>query len=378
MRRSVLTALLLCLGLVLWMASGQLGSANRTTGPGEQPAAARAREPAPFRVGVRHSTAEPAVIEITANGRTEAARKVELKAEVRGRVVEVPVPRGAAVEAGEVVVRLDQRDRAANLQMAEAMLQQRQIEHDAAQKLRAKGFQAETEAAAAAARLEEARAAVETMRIDVANSAIRAPFAGVLDWRTVEIGDYLDVGDPVATILELDPLLVVGHLPETRAGDVRRGMAGAARTIAGQRLAGRVRYVAMEAHDETRTLRLELETPNPGRAVAAGVSATIALPLDPVPAHKVSSSALVLDDAGELGVHIVDAADRVGFHPARIVRAEAEAVWLAGLPPEVWVITVGQAFVRPGDRVTPVPEGSTLPTAAGPESRAAPPAERRG
>jgi multidrug efflux system membrane fusion protein len=69
---------------------------------------------------------------------------------------------------------------------------------------------------------------------------------------------------------------------------------------------------------------------------------------------------LSLDDDGQVGIKALTHDDRVVFYPARIVRAEADAVWLADLPPRLRLITVGQGFVRPGDHVRALPEATTV------------------
>jgi multidrug efflux system membrane fusion protein len=308
-----------------------------------------------MRVRVRETVAAPVTREIVLNGRTASARRVELRAEVTGRVVELPAERGATVAAGELVARVDRRDREAWLRQAQAALTQAETEFEAGRKLRQKDFYSETELVAKAAALEQAKATVERASLDLAHTDIVAPFAGVLDRRPVEVGHLVEIGDVVATLLEQDPLLVVGDVAEVDARGLRVGMAGEAQLVNGERVTGRVRYVAHEAETATRTFRLELEVANPGNLLPAGTSAVIRLPLEPVPAHEVSSAALVLNDAGALGVQTVDDQDVVRFHAASIARAGPDSVWLTGLPERLRLITVGQGFVRPGQKVVPVP-----------------------
>lgn len=354
LRRSHMISLGIAVLLVAWIGSGQL---HRLAAPAVEtplPAAASPAPPTSMRVRVKETVASPVQREIVLNGRTAPARKVELRAEVTGRVVELPAERGAAVAAGEIVARLDRRDREAWTRQAQASLAQAEAEYEAGRKLRQKDFYAETELVAKAAALEQARATVERATLDLAHTGIAAPFAGVLDRRPVEVGHLVEVGDAVATLLELDPLLVVGDVAEVDARGLRAGMSGEAQLVGGERVAGRVRYVAHEADSATRTFRLELEVANPGNRLPAGTSAVIRLPLEPVPAHEVSSAALVLDDAGTLGVQAVDDEGMVRFHAASIARSGPDSVWLTGLPERLRLITVGQGFVRPGQKVVPV------------------------
>lgn len=83
----------------------------------------------------------------------------------------------------------------------------------------------------------------------------------------------------------------------------------------------------------------------------------MAISLEPVPAHRVSPGILVLDDTGVLGIKAVAEDQTVTFHPADIIRAEADAVWIAGLPDRLDVIIVGQGFVVPGQTVAATDEG---------------------
>ena len=261
------------------------------------------------------------------------------------------------------MVEIDPRAHAALVEEATAMLRMREIEYDAATTLGAKGFQATTRVAELKAELEAAQAALEQAEIVLSHSKILAPFAGVAE-RAVELGDFVDVGDRVATMIELDPLLVTGEVAETRIGGLALGMPGSARLNTGQIVQGRVSYIGREADPETRTFAIELEVPNPGSRLAAGVSAELRIVWQRVEAHRISPGLLSLDDAGEVGVKALDDDDTVVFYPARVVRAEPDAVWLVDLPEQLRLITVGQGFVRPGDRVRAVPEEEPAATAA--------------
>lgn len=362
MRSSYVIAGLVALAAIGWIASGSLsqlgladdGAGHVATGaPGET-----APEAAPPQVRVRTQTAEARSAAIVLRGRTEAVRSVRLRAETRGTVKEIMVEKGAQVSAGDVLVQLSQDDRLARLRQAKALLEQRQIEYTAASQLSEKGYRSDTAVAEARAQLEVAKAALAAMEIDIAYTTIRAPFDGVVDDRPAEIGDFLDVGDPVATIVDLDPILVVGQISERDVGHVAVGHAGTARTVTGEVLEGTIRYISAVADETTRTFRVELEVPNPSRRVMQGISTEIRLPLPPQPAHLVSPAILTLADDGTLGVKLVNEAGIVEFHPAQIVADGPEGVWLAGLPHRATFITVGQEFVTAGQRVEAIAEGA--------------------
>jgi multidrug efflux system membrane fusion protein len=253
-----------------------------------------------------------------------------------------------------VLLRLAIEDRQAMLDEARAMLRQRQIEYDASKELQTKGFRSETSMAAAAAELDAAQAAVKQMEIDLERTTIVAPFEGVLGWERVELGDYVSAGDAVATVVDLDPLLVVGFASEREVAALQPGAPGSARLVDGSMVEGRLSFVAPQADAQTRTYRFELEVPNPDGRIRAGLSAEVAIPVEEMMAHVLSPAVLTLADNGTLGVKIVGADNRVAFVPVQIVGESEQGIWVTGLPTEVTLITVGQEFVVTGQEVAPV------------------------
>lgn len=361
MRSPLGVALLFVLLLAGWFASRPIQDLI-TGGPApaaEAPPAAAT--PARMTVLATESVAAPVAPELVVNGRTQPVRMVRLRVETDGRVVETPVAEGALVEEGQVLVRLDVRDRQGRVREMQAIASQRALEYEAARRLGEKQFQSETRVAEALAQLEMARAALLAAELDLARTEIRAPFSGVLEERSVEVGDFVDVGGEAALLIEQDPYLVAGDAPETLVDRFRVGEPGIARLADGRTVEGRVRFVAGRADPATRTFKVELEVANPVGRFPAGMSARIVVREPERLAHRVSAATLVLADDGSVGVKAVDEAGIVSFHPARIVKAETDAVWLGGLPERLRVITTGQGFVAAGEAVEVelAPPGST-------------------
>lgn len=362
MKRSYFIAAGLALLAAAWVASGQLNGIQAENLARKPPADLTLGETLP-QVRVRRQSAEPHQTAVVLRGRTEALRKVEARAETHGRVVELAVERGMAVAEGDPLVRLAPEDRPARLAEAKALLEQRRIEHEAAEKLSAKGFRAETQLAASLAELESAQAAVERAQVDLDNTIIRAPFAGFVEDRKADVGDFLEVGDVVAGLVDLDPILVIAQVSERDIGRLEVGGPGIARLMTGERIDGRIRHIARVADPVTRTFRVELEVANPDGALRDGVTAEVLLPGPSVRAHRVSPAVLSLSTAGEIGVKVVDADQTVRFLPVQIIEQSADGLWLLGLPEEVTLITVGQEFVRAGQRVRAVDEATLAPVA---------------
>ena len=172
MKRSIWAALILAVGVVAWVASGELQNGDADAGdevatPSEAVVAEAAKPAALQSVRVRTLTAEPYDREIVIRGRTEAVRWVEVKAEIDGRIGEILVEKGARVHAGDVLARLDMEDRAARMTEAQARVEQRALEYEAVRALSEKGYRAKTKFAEATALMEAALANVARMEEEI-------------------------------------------------------------------------------------------------------------------------------------------------------------------------------------------------------------------
>ncbi|MDZ7709244.1 MAG: efflux RND transporter periplasmic adaptor subunit [Roseovarius sp.] len=348
-----------------------------------------------MRVVVQRSEAREVDSAVVVRGRTEADRIVELRAETSGLVISEPLRRGAFVEAGDEVCRLDPAARQAALDEAEARLseaearvpeakarleearaalEEAEINYRAASGLVESGYASETRVAAtraalrgaeagvesatsglesARANIESARAAVTAAREEIKRLTIHAPFGGVLETDTAELGSLLQPGALCATVLRLDPITLVGFVSETDVARVESGATATARTTSGHEVTGEVSFVSRSADETTRTFRVDVRVPNPDLTLRDGETAEIAIAAAGKRAHLVPQSALTLDDAGTLGLRLVDAENRVQFAPVTLLRDTPSGVWLTGMPDRADIIVIGQEYVRAGVRVDP-------------------------
>lgn len=351
--KSWLISLGLVVVVVLWLISGQIGSDEENKTATKTPAAVGNNS----SVRVRTQSAEEISRTIVVNGKTAPARMAHLAAETDGRVVSVDAERGASLEPGDVIVRLDQRDRAARLAQAEATVKQREVEYSGRRRLQSESYVSEAQLQEAIALLEAAKAELKRAQLDLGYMTIRAPFAGALQSRNVEVGDFVSRGDPVATFVDNRTIIVAANLSEFDARFVSVGDESEASLATGETVRGRIRYVAPVADEYTRTFLVEMEVDNAAGDLRAGGTAELRIPAEEVLAHRVSPSLLTLDDAGNVGVKIIDTDGLVQFVVADIALSTSDGIWLAGLPETATIITVGQGYVTSGTAVDTVPEG---------------------
>lgn len=323
--------------------------------------------PAPISVVARRSSAQVIDSAVIVRGRTEAARQVDVRSETTGLVISEPLRKGTRVEAGQLMCALDvgTRDVAlaeaqARLSEAQARLADAEINQRAASRLSEDGFASETRVTAANAAVQSARAGVQSAEAGIAAAQkeldrleIHAPFGGLLESDTAEIGSLLQPGALCGTVIQLNPIKMVGFVPETEVDRVNVGAPAAARLASGREVLGNVTFLSRSADMNTRTFQVEVEVDNADLTIRDGQTAEIVVASDGAEAHLLPQSALTLNDSGRLGVRLVAQGDTAAFAPVSVLRDTPEGIWVGGLEDDVAVIVVGQEFVTDGVAVAP-------------------------
>jgi len=349
MKRSVWMALGLGIAVLAWIVSGSLVRAKDPAAHVDIAAQASA-----MKVSVRDLQAGEVQREVVIQGDLEPQRRVQIRAETAGKVAQLPVEKGAAVEAGDLIMVLEENDRRVQLAKAKADVESKQLEVQAMQRLKEKGLQAENHLKAAQAELAAALAERARIGLDLERVRLHAPFGGVVEEREPELGSLVQVGDVVAELVDQSRLKAVGHVPQQSAGPIGLGQRVQIHLLDGRTAEGVLTYVAPVADAATRSFRVEAEVDNAEGRFRAGVSAELRIAVATEKAHFLSPAALTLDDLGRVGVKSVDAANRVQFHPVDLIRSEAEGIWVSGLPAQLRLVIRGQGFIAVGETVDPM------------------------
>jgi multidrug efflux system membrane fusion protein len=356
-----LIALLIGIGMVVWLMSGTLSADKPVPGQAETE---QAEAKALYKVRAVYSIAQQQVTSLDVSGQTEANRTATVRAEVPGRIEAMAAVKGEFVEAGDVLCKLAVDTRESDFIEASAAYKSAKLEHEGLLDLQARGLQSEINVAKAEAALARTQADKKRSELALQKTEIVAPFAGVIEQQPVEEGDYLNVGQTCVTVMEIDPILIRGQIAERSVNQVELGKSVDVQLITGETLQGEVTFIARSPESTTRTFAIEVTVPAPGPFIRAGISARLSVPMDSQLAHLISPAALVLNDAGQMGVRIVDVENKVHFKPVIVVSESTQGVWIQGLPDEVNLITVGQEEVFEGQEVavdlTPVRSGSSI------------------
>jgi multidrug efflux system membrane fusion protein len=340
-------ALIIFIALCLWIASGMLKAQNEN----ENDSAKRKNAEIPLvKVTVENVTADEVTREISLYGRTEPDRIATIRSEVKGLVKEVHVQEGERVSKGQKIISIEKSDVVSRLKSAKATLEQREVELKGAQSLKKQGYQSQTALAQAIANVETAKADMVSYQLAVFKSQIIAPFDGIINVRFVEVGDFLKIGDNIAILVDLDPLVIAANVTEVNVHGLKTQQQATGRMVSGDVLQGKIRYISSISEPGTNTFRIEVEVPNADYSQMAGISTELALPLEKTWAMRISPAVMALDEQGNLGVKtVVD--EHVKFVPIDIVKSDSQGVWLSGMGQQADIITLGHGFVRDGDKV---------------------------
>ena len=350
-----LAALVVLAGFSAWVATGEfssVGSAQNESAAEpvavEQPKAALRTVAVVTPPHVMHARA------IRISGRTEADKRAVLAARAEGIIAELPVRQGDTVKAGDLILMLDAEEKPAAVETAKALLTQREAEWEAVQRLAKSGSTPKLQVDNAFSALAAAKSQLQAMESELARNRVVAPFDGVIDRVSVELGSSVMQGGEIATILALDPIIVNGEISERELAHLKIGDEAEAKLVNGKMVKGAVRYFSREASSQTRTFPIEIAIANADRAIPSGMTAEITILAAAADAVILPRSVVTLSGTGDLGIRAVDKDDKVVFFPIDLVDDTPDGLVLAGIPADARIIVAGQDLVTEGDAVKPV------------------------
>jgi multidrug efflux system membrane fusion protein len=340
-------AVTLSLVLAVWLISGEKQSA-RDTPPGEQVKPQLGLS----EVEVRWLEAAPLTREQLVQASITAWQQVDVRAQVAGRIEQLLKQQGDQVDAGAPLLRLSDEGRTQKLAQMRADVRLRQKELEGGQTLTSSKLISQTELTRLESELARAQAELAAAELAVDYNQPKAPFGGRVDRRYVEVGQLVQPGEILMTVVDASRIRVSGQVPQLQAHEIQPGQLAVVKLLDGRELQGRVIFVSLAADPATRSFYVEVHADNPELWRVAGASATLRIQQAPVNAHRVSPALLSLNAEGGLGVHVVDDANTVVFNPVQVISIEGDGATVMGLPDRVRIITRGAGFARPGQKVS--------------------------
>ena len=317
-----------------------------------------------FTVRVARINQQNYVQRVRVRGQTKAFRLVDVRAEVSGRVIATPVPRGGRVAAGDLLCEIAVDSKETDLQEARSRQEQAQLEYQGALDLQSRGLQSRVGIAQLKTALDAAIAAVTRAELALKKTKITAPFAGIMETRAVEVGDLMDMGGKCASLLDDTPMLLTGLVPEQDIGKLFLGAPVSANLVTGETVQGEVTYISRAAEANSRAYAIEVRLAQSDKEIRQGVTAEIYIAANETLAHLIPASSLTLNDEGIVGVKTVDNNNVVQFTAVTVVGENTSVnpgIWVTGLAASSVVVTHGQEIVFPGQTVNIDTSWSSIP-----------------
>lgn len=297
-----------------------------------------------------------------------------LGSEVAGRITALPRDEGEDVRAGEELVRLDAAVASSQasegvdrVRQAEVALAAAERDRERTRVLAEGGVATRQELDAAADRVELARTSLDalrsglgTTRAVLAKHVVRAPRAGVVIRRPVELGEMVAPGQVLIEVAPVRTLRAECHVPERLAPLLREGDTVLVES-AGETTAGTIVRIAPAVEPGTRTVKIEVEVANEARRLRPGSFARLRFVLErrssvvcvPLPSVRTEVSGekyvLAVEGTGD-GATVRRASIRTGLEAGGWVEV------LEGLRPAETIVTLGASLITPGTRVAPRPD----------------------
>jgi membrane fusion protein (multidrug efflux system) len=287
----------------------------------------------------------------------EANRVVSVAAEVAGRVEQIAREEGTIVKAGELLVRLNADLLRAEYDRAVAQADYDKLEYDRKKSLVEGGAAPSRDLDEAASKLAIGKAMTAEAKARLDRAVINAPISGTLNKVPVEVGEYMQPGDPVAEIVDLSVAKVVVEVPELDAIYFRRG--GRATVILAngetdRKMDGEITYLSAVADPLTRTARMEITVPNEDGLLRSGQIVNVELTRKVLKdAIMVPLMAVIPTEEGKM-VYIVNSGEAKPRDVTLGLMRGLSVQITSGLGPGDRLIVAGHRFVGPGQKINVV------------------------
>ena len=413
MKRSIIVAFLILAGVVGWLGSGQITNVNaqdeansnttenNDTNSYKSDDNSNENEELVFSVETKVFKANLIDQSIELQGQTIHNKKIDVKSETSGNISEINFSRGDKVNKNLSLVLISMDDRKEKLLSAQKDLERLskelilneknrdnllrqniekiklyEIEYASAKQLIDKGLSSKSKLSLASFNLANAEADREDIKIkfestlanleaqitnvksllkniklDIAKTNISAPFDGIISEKMVEETEFISVGTPLFTIIDLDPIKIEGYLSEFDVNKVSVGTNAIIEDSNGIKKNGTITFISPSAEISTRTFEITIEANNKDLTYKSGITTKIIIKGSELKAHKIPPSILTLLDDGTVGVKAVNKENNVVFYPTKTIKDTIDGMWVSGLPESVNLIISGQEYISIGEKI---------------------------
>ena len=408
MKKSIFIASFILLVVVGWIGSGQFTDVN-------------AQDDTSPSADLSNETVEKVVVEDTGNkveikefnfsqidqsielqGQTTHNKKIDVKSETTGNIINIAFKRGDKVSKGEELIKisienrkellnsakkdldrlnkeleLNEKNKINRLSQNKELIKLYEIEFASAKQLIDKGLSSksklslasfnlanarsdqedilitfESQQSSIGAQIANVRSQLKNIELDIDKTVINSPFSGIISDKMIEESEYITPGNIMFTIIDLNPIKIQGYLSEFDVNKVSLGTKAIIENTNGLKKTVTISFISPSAETSTRTFEITIEADNADLSFKSGITTKITIAGSELKAHKIPPSILTLQDDGTVGVKAVNDEDIVIFYPTTSVKDTIDGIWVSGLPDKVNLIVTGQEYVAVGESVS--------------------------
>lgn len=315
---------------------------------------------------------QPVMDRYEAVGTIEAIEAVTIVSEMAGLVKALPFSEGGNIRKGELIAMMDDAQLAAEVAAAEALQSQSQAAYERIRNVVEQRAGSAQDLDDAAAALKVADANLQLARARFAKSRIVAPFSGMIGARRVSVGAYIQPGEAIASLANIDDIRVTFSAPERFLGQLTRGSEVHVTTTAwpGYEAIGRITVIEPVIEPSMRSARVLAQVHNPERKLRPGMSADIHAILGERPSALTIPNEAVFGSGDQTFVYVINPDSTVSRKLLRLGTRLADVVEVRdGLQSGMTVVCAGHQKLYEGGKVWPVLRSATQTAAAGQTAR---------
>lgn len=344
--KSVLWSILILLIVAGWIGSGYLTKSEEVIEK------SKPVEKINFNVKYIISNTQNFVDTIKVIAKTEALSVIELRSQTNGVIKKIYNNKGDEVNIGDLICEIEKNDKVEIFNSAKADFYDAQTKYDSKLKLVEQDFISKNSLISEKTNLEKTRAELKKAELQIDYLKIVSPLTAIIDDIPSQEGELLSNGDVCAVLVNQDPIIVSGNVSEKNISKFKVGMPTKVSFIDGSQKSGKVTYISNIAEPATRSFTIEVTVKNTQNIIRVGTTAEIYIEKEMKNIHLIPSSILSLSDEGIIGIKIIKNDNTIDFIPVDISNINNDGAYISNLPQSIKVITAGQDYVRPGEKVT--------------------------
>ena len=317
-----------------------------------------------MQVVVVEAKAQPVTESLSLIGSIAANEMVEIKSETEGVVQEILFDEGKAVEAGQLLIRLDDSKLAASVGEAESNFKLSTANYERAKQLFKDTLISKQEFDQASAMFELNRATLTLKQRQLKDTRIHAPFAGIAGARQISPGQFVTKDTVLTWLVDLDPVKVEVKVPERYLQQLKVGQALEFTVAAfpGQKFHGEVYFVSPQIDPSLRTALVKARIPNEDHKLRGGMFASLDLTLQVRDSAILVPEPAIISNGDDFSVFVVDAESKAQIRPVQVgIRLAGKAEVIKGLNAGEKVVVEGVQKLGPGVPVSLAPPEKAAP-----------------